>query len=94
MAMTGHKPTLTLLCIKGVVQGVFFRAKTKAHAEKLGLKGYVKNLRDGSVEVGIVENDGNTLITLLEKEPLPIQIVSIEKTFHPLDKAYSSFSIL
>lgn len=34
----------------GRVQGVFFRASTKRMAQSLGLKGWVKNLPDGSVE--------------------------------------------
>ena len=37
--------------IHGRVQGVFFRASTKQQADKLGIKGYVKNLTNGSVEV-------------------------------------------
>ncbi len=36
--------------ITGRVQGVFFRAKTKQEADRLGIKGWVKNLSDGSVE--------------------------------------------
>jgi len=36
--------------IKGSVQGVFFRAQTQKTADRLGVKGYVKNLADGSVE--------------------------------------------
>jgi acylphosphatase len=32
------------LIIHGRVQGVFFRASTRAEAESLGLKGWVKNL--------------------------------------------------
>jgi len=32
------------------VQGVFFRASTRVTAERLGLSGWVKNRRDGSVE--------------------------------------------
>jgi acylphosphatase len=35
--------------ITGKVQGVFFRASTKAVADQLGVKGIVKNLPDGSV---------------------------------------------
>ncbi|XP_034913832.1 uncharacterized protein [Populus alba] len=36
--------------IKGRVQGVFFRNWTVENATRLGLKGWVKNRRDGSVE--------------------------------------------
>jgi len=35
----------------GRVQGVFFRASTRAEAERLGLRGLAKNLPDGDVEV-------------------------------------------
>ena len=35
---------------RGRVQGVFFRANTESRARDLGLKGWVKNLPDGSVE--------------------------------------------
>jgi acylphosphatase len=38
------------LVITGRVQGVFFRASTKNEAAKTGVKGYVKNLADGSVQ--------------------------------------------
>lgn len=37
--------------VEGKVQGVFFRASTKAEAERLGLRGYARNLADGRVEV-------------------------------------------
>lgn len=36
--------------ISGKVQGVFFRAYTRDKALELGLKGWVRNLRDGRVE--------------------------------------------
>lgn len=39
------------LIIKGRVQGVFYRHNTKKKALELNLKGYVKNLPDGTVEV-------------------------------------------
>lgn len=38
--------------VRGVVQGVGFRAFVRRHARKLGVKGFVKNLPDGfTVEI-------------------------------------------
>ena len=35
----------------GKVQGVFFRASTRAKAQELGVKGFVRNEEDGSVYI-------------------------------------------
>jgi len=37
--------------VYGLVQGVGFRKFVQIHAIRLGIKGYTKNLPDGSVEV-------------------------------------------
>ncbi|MDD3458534.1 MAG: acylphosphatase [Weeksellaceae bacterium] len=37
------------LYISGKVQGVFYRKSTKEIADKLGVKGFVQNMPDGSV---------------------------------------------
>ena len=37
--------------MSGKVQGVFFRASTKEKAEELGITGFVRNERDGSVYI-------------------------------------------
>ncbi len=36
--------------ISGIVQGVFFRLETQKAANQFGVRGYVKNLPNGSVE--------------------------------------------
>jgi acylphosphatase len=40
--------------VHGRVQGVFFRQYTRQEAQKLGLTGWVKNERDGTVSVTAV----------------------------------------
>ncbi|MBC3945621.1 acylphosphatase [Erwinia persicina] len=46
---------MAIICIRawvhGLVQGVGFRFNTQREARELGIKGYAKNLEDGSVEV-------------------------------------------
>jgi acylphosphatase len=39
------------LTIRGTVQGVSFRRSTKEEADRLGLKGFVRNQPDGSVYI-------------------------------------------
>ncbi|WP_131536308.1 acylphosphatase [Pedobacter nototheniae] len=39
------------IVVSGKVQGVFFRASTKAVADQMGIKGFVKNEKDGSVYI-------------------------------------------
>ena len=51
--------------VKGLVQGVFFRASTKKKADELSLSGFVRNERDGSVYIE-VEGDEPGLEEFLE----------------------------
>ncbi len=44
------KPTSLHLAIHGRVQGVSFRYSLGLRAEQLGLRGWVRNCRDGTVE--------------------------------------------
>ena len=49
----------TQIIINGLVQGVSFRYYTRKTALSLGLTGFVKNLKDGSVEVFVQGNKDN-----------------------------------
>jgi len=49
--------------ISGRVQGVFFRVYTRDEARRLGLKGWVRNLPDGRVEV-LAQGDSGQLRAL------------------------------
>ena len=63
----------TMRCIfKGKVQGVYFRAYTEDFANELNVKGWVRNLPDGSVEAlfqGEEENIKEVIRKLKEEHP-------------------------
>ncbi|MEM0020711.1 MAG: acylphosphatase [Fervidicoccaceae archaeon] len=50
--------------VYGRVQGVFFRAFVKSHADRLGITGWVKNVEDGSVEI-VAEGEEDKLKELI-----------------------------
>lgn len=57
--------------IIGTVQGVFFRNFIKEQADKLGIRGFVRNLDDGNVEVIAEGNmqDVESLVEICRKGP-------------------------
>jgi acylphosphatase len=68
------------LYIQGIVQGVFFRQFVKENAERHDVKGFVRNLEDGRVEVfaeGDIENV-NKIIELCQKGPKHSKIDKVE----------------
>jgi len=66
--------------ITGHVQGVFFRDSTRQQATALGLKGGVRNLSDGRVEVQVSggEEAVQLLIKWLEIGPKYAKVSTIE----------------
>ena len=64
--LTGLPPAgLPIRCkITGTVQGVFYRASAAQVARELGLRGFVRNLDDGSVEA-VVDGDSAAVRNML-----------------------------
>jgi len=59
------------LYIHGTVQGIFFRRFIKENAERHNVKGFVRNLEDGRIEVFLEGNveDVNKMIEICKKGP-------------------------
>ena len=68
------------LYIQGTVQGVFFRNFIKENAEKDDVRGFVRNLEDGRIEIFLEGNsdDVNKMIELCNKGPHHAQIKNVE----------------
>ena len=80
--------------VEGRVQGVGFRIFVEGAALELGLKGYVCNRPDGSVEVH-AEGKEEVLERLraeLEKGPIAARVTRVAESPAPL-RNYNTFSI-
>jgi len=53
--------------VSGKVQGVYYRKYTVNALRELGIVGYVKNLKDGNVEVVIKNNPNLNIAIILDK---------------------------
>jgi acylphosphatase len=66
------------IIVKGLVQGVFFRQFTKEWAEELNIKGWVRNLETGEVEV-VCEGEEEKLSKFVEKLKIGPPSAQVEK---------------
>ena len=83
------------ITVKGHVQGVFYRASTKAVADQLGVKGLVSNEPNGDVFIE-AEADAMTLDLFLDwcKEgPEHANVISVESHEGEL-KNYRNFEVV
>jgi acylphosphatase len=82
--------------VSGMVQGVGFRYFVRQTAKRLGLAGYVKNLRDGRVEVYAIA-DASALASLreaLERGPRGASVSGVSEEEAPIDPNFASgFSV-
>ncbi len=83
------------LYISGIVQGIFFRSYIKENAEKLNIKGFVRNLEDGRVEVFIEGNpeEIRKMIEICRKGPKHSEIKNVEEKEERFQD-FKSFKVL
>lgn len=83
------------LFVSGWVQGVFFRANTRDKALRYGVKGWVRNLPDGRVEV-ICEGEREDIQRLIEwckKGPPGARVEDVEVHWEEYRGEFETFSI-
>lgn len=83
------------ITVSGLVQGVNFRYFTYNKAIALGLKGYVRNLYDGNVEVEVEGDRGSIeiLIKELKVGPRLSSVKDLKIEWKEYSGKYQSFDI-
>jgi acylphosphatase len=92
--MAGKNISARRWLIRGRVQGVGFRYFAQHAANALGLRGYVRNVRDGSVEVYAAgpPEKLSALAAMLHEGPRWADVRSVEEQEAAVER-YSSFEI-
>lgn len=83
------------LLVKGLVQGVFYRASALDEASRLGLAGWVRNLPDGRVEI-VAEGKEKSLsafVNWCRKGPSGAQVDSMEEKYSDATGEFRSFVV-
>ena len=83
------------ITISGKVHGVFFRMSTKAVADQLGVKGIIKNQKDGTIFIE-AEGDDFSLENFMEwchEGPLQATVQNVE-VIEAEVKNYRNFEVL
>ncbi len=81
--------------VSGMVQGVGFRYSTLMRARRLGLRGYVRNMPDGSVEV-VAEGETERLEALrrwLSQGPSGAYVRNLDARYADYQGVYRDFSV-
>jgi acylphosphatase len=81
--------------VEGRVQGVFFRHYTQEMAFRLGVKGWVKNRRDGRVEA-VVEGDQERVDQIVQwchRGPSEAEVTKVHLNWEIYTGEFDDFSI-
>lgn len=83
------------LKVRGRVQGVGFRNASKRHAHLTGVRGWVSNAQDGSVDL-VLQGDADQvdrMLSWLTKGPVGAQVSEIDQEILYVDQIYDRFEI-
>ena len=83
------------ITVSGRVQGVFFRQTTKREADNLGVKGWARNLPDGSVEA-VFEGEEEVvkmLVDFCKHGPSRAKVSKVDLTWETYTGEFRAFSI-
>jgi len=82
--------------VSGRVQGVFYRANTRKKAKELGIRGWVRNLYDGRVEITAEakEKDLKKFIEWCKKGPELAFVENIKVEWKDYKGNYKDFSVV
>jgi acylphosphatase len=81
--------------VHGLVQGVFFRSNTQKTASALGLTGWVRNLKNGDVEI-LAQGPKEKLDALLKwckQGPEHARVDELDINWEKVTDAYTAFRI-
>jgi acylphosphatase len=81
--------------ISGMVQGVFFRSETRGEAEKLSVKGWVRNLSDGRVEAVFEGEEKNVkeLIEFCRRGPRGARVTDVDIIWENYTGEFRNFEV-
>lgn len=89
------EPTRAHAIISGRVQGVFYRMETQSAAHRIGVKGWVRNLTDGTVEA-IFEGEQAKVDAVLEwcrKGPPNSRVDEVEVDWQDFTGEFNDFRV-
>ena len=88
-------PVRRRVIVHGRVQGVWFRGSTEARAAAAGVRGWVRNRRDGTVEA-VLEGDAAAVAEVLEfcrRGPRHAEVSHLE-VFEEVPEGLHGFRVL
>ena len=84
------------LMVRGRVQGVYFRASAQREAKRLGLNGWVRNRKDGTVEI-LAEGEEVSIRELYgwaQKGPSAARVDRVETRWRSYTGEFPDFRIV